>query len=283
MKIHVFGEVLWDVFETDAHIGGASFNFAAHMSKLGAEAKLISAVGKDELGERAVKIAREYGIDTSEIPSLDLPTGYCKVTLIDGTPSYELVENVAYDAIPMPACGLQGEALYFGTLACRDARSFATLKAMLGGDYRQVFFDINIRQNFHTPELIDFSMKNATILKISREEIGILGIKGSCEDIARSIAEKYPNLRLIIVTLDKDGAFALSTEDGKISYAPIPKSKVTSTVGAGDSFSACFLFHLLRGDGVEKSLECASALSDYVVTRLEAVPDYPAELKAKIM
>lgn len=283
MLIQVFGEILWDVFESDSHIGGAPFNFAAHTARLGAAVMLISAVGKDKLGEDALKIAGEYGIDTTGISISELPTGYCKVTLKEGTPSYELVTDVAYDAIPVPECTKKADALYFGTLACRDMRSRKTLEDMLCGNYREVFFDINIRQNFYTEELIDFSLKHATILKISREEIGVLGISGSCEEIAHAIAEKYPNLKLIIVTLDKDGAFALDCKNNEIVHTPAKASRVKSTVGAGDSFSACFLFHWLKGDGLEKAMECATELSGFVVTCLEAVPEYPDELKEKII
>ena len=60
-------------------------------------------------------------------------------------------------------------------------------------------------------------------------------------------------------------------------------SRVKSTVGAVDSFSACLLFHWLRGDGLEKAKECATALSGFVVKCLEAILEYPDELKEKII
>ncbi len=283
MKAVVFGEILWDIFGDQAHIGGASLNFGAHMSKLGADVSIVSAVGRDDLGKRALDITSGYGIDVSQVAELDMPTGYCRVTLKDGTPSYELVRGVAYDAIPEPSREFfSGDVLYFGSLACRDERSLATLENLLGGTWNDVFYDINIRQNFYSDELIDMSLKRATILKISREEISVLGIEGELEDIAREVSRKYPNLRHIIVTLDKDGAFALECASGNIYYAPKPSSAVVSTVGAGDSFSACFVYHHLKGDSIEKSLGAACALSDFVVTRMEAIPDYPDDLKDKI-
>ena len=281
MRTVVFGEVLWDIFGKEAHIGGAPLNFAAHTAKLGGDVSLISAVGRDELGDRALEIINDFGIDASHVSRVDLPTGVCNVTLSDGTPNYELVTDVAYDAIPLPKREALGDALYFGTLAARDLRSRTTLQKLLQNPWREVFFDINIRQNFYTREWIDTALSHATILKISREEIGVLNLPGSCEEIAQAVLNKYSNLQVVIVTLDKDGAFAMK-RGGTLLYAPKPQSAVVSTVGAGDSFSACFLHHHLLGTPLQKTLECACTLSDFVVTRTEAIPEYPTVLKEKI-
>ena len=53
MKYIVYGEVIWDIYPDGEVIGGAPFNFSAHLAHLGDEVYLISAVGKDELGDRA--------------------------------------------------------------------------------------------------------------------------------------------------------------------------------------------------------------------------------------
>ena len=79
------------------------------------------------------------------------------------------------------------------------------------------------------------------------------------------------------MTLDKDGAM-LCLKDGSVLYAPKPKSKAISTVGAGDSFSADFMTGVLCGNSNEICLSKASLLSDYVVTQIGAVPDLPKEI-----
>lgn len=281
MKLVVFGEILWDIFDTDARIGGAPFNFAAHSAKLGAQALLISAVGSDSLGDQAIACAQNMGIDTSEIARVPYPTGRCQVTLQNGTPRYDLIRNVAYDHIPLPAAPIKGDAFYFGTLAARSEDSASVLR-QLQTKYREVFFDINIRQNYYSPQQIDESLKAATIFKISREEIGVLNLGEDPTKVCRALAEKYQNLRLILVTLDKDGALAFSCTEQTIYNAPKPAAKAISTVGAGDSFSACFLCNFLSGQPIEACLARAVALSDYVVTQLGAVPEYPKELLKKI-
>ncbi len=284
MKLTVFGEILWDIFGDEKKIGGAPFNFGAHCAKLGFDVDVISAVGNDSLGIGAVNAAKEIGVNTKNIQTVDFETGHCLVTLNNGTPSYNLVQGVAYDNIPLPdeSC-FTADAFYFGTLAQRNKESQETLKALLKGTYKEVFFDINIRQHYYNDEMIDFSLKNTTIFKISREEIGVLGISGTPEDICRILGKKYKNLKLILVTLDKDGSLLYDVLRDKIIYSPKPVSKVVSTVGAGDSFSACFLSNYLSGISVEECLVRATLLSDFVVTQLGAIPDYPNDLKAKIM
>ena len=283
MKLTVFGEILWDIFGDDKKIGGAPFNFGAHCAKLGFDVSVVSAVGNDELGISARAEAAALSVNVENIATVPFDTGYCLVTLENGTPSYNLVKNVAYDNIPTPDKSLyEADAFYFGTLAQRSKASHETLISLLEGNYREIFFDINIRQNYYSDEMIDTSLKHATIFKVSREEIGVLNISGTNEDICKNLAKKYPNLKLIIVTLDCDGAFVYCTSSNTFYYSDKPKSKVVSTVGAGDSFSAGFLANYLSGADINVCLKRASLLSDYVVTQLGAIPDYPDELKKEI-
>lgn len=283
MKILAFGEILWDVFETKKEIGGAPFNFAAHMAKLGADCYMVSALGMDELGIEAIKIVKQFGIKTDYISILDKPTGYCRVTFDGNTPQYELVKGVAYDFIPKQDINESFDAFYMGTLAQRSAVSEASLLALFEKiNVKEVFFDINIRQNYYSREIIENSLKKATILKISREEMDIfsqLGIAdtSNIEELCKTLSQKY-SLKLILVTLDKDGAMLFDCKNKAAIYSRKPESKVVSTVGAGDSFSACFLYNYLNGVNPEVCLDRAVTLSDYVVTKLGAIPEYETSL-----
>lgn len=287
MKIQVFGEILWDLFENERRIGGAPLNFSAHSARLGAEVSIISAVGKEALGDESIAVARSYGIDTSFVHRSERETGCCIVSLKGEMPSYELVKDKAYDAIPFPEnAPLTADAFYFGTLAQRGKVSEETLQRLLReGLYREIFFDINIRQHYYTPEQIRRSLAACTILKISEEEIGVLGelgIAGGSEEIARTLGERYPNLRIVLITLGGEGSLLYRPAEGKLLHSPKPSSKPLSTVGAGDSFSAAFLCSHLAGESDEKALKRATTLSDYVVTRLEAVPELPGELLPEV-
>ena len=122
----------------------------------------------------------------------------------------------------------------------------------------------------------------ATILRLSREEAPVLLACTEPEQCTTALLARYPSLRQIVLTVDKDGAVIHDRKKG-FFRSPKPAAKAVSTVGAGDAFGACYLHHLLKGDGIEESLAAATLLSDYVVTRLGAVPELPAELKEKIL
>ena len=286
-----FGEILWDLFPESKVIGGAPFNFAAHLAKLGADVSFVSAVGADELGDEAIACMESLGIKsdcTTRLPAYK--TGYCKVTLQDGTPSYDLAWNVAYDHISIPAALPDSvDAFYFGTLANRASESFLNLTLLTDlVKSKEFFFDVNIRGNDWSPMLIMTLMMQTTILKFSREEApvlaSILALENEddlCMAVCKRLVEHCPNLKQILVTLDKDGAFVFDPQSGQATYAPKPQNKVVSTVGAGDSFSACYVYNYLEGCDIPTCLARASALSDYVVTQLGAVPEYTDELIKK--
>lgn len=287
MKILIFGEILWDVFGDKKEIGGAPFNFAAHLTKLSADSYIVSALGNDELGKEANEKINELGINSDYIKFVDKPTGYCKVSFEGNTPNYNLVSGVAYDFIPYQSINGEFDAFYMGTLAQRNDVSRETLNSLLKNHkYKEVFFDINIRQNYYTHEIIENSLRHTTILKISREEIGVFSSLNICptDDIQKTcsaLSEKY-HLKLILVTLDKDGAMFFDCKNKNAVYSRKPISKVVSTVGAGDSFSACFLYNYLEGKKPETCLDRAVTLSDYVVTKLGAIPEYNQGLLKQI-
>lgn len=165
---------------------------------------------------------------------------------------------VAYDAIPFMPVKRSFDAVYYGTLAQRDKRSAGTLEHILKNvGHRHAFFDINIRQDFYTGEIIDKGLQNATILKFSREESFVLGKNESLEQICRRLYGNYPNLNIIIATLDADGAMVYSCAEHKFYYSRRPQASVVSTVGAGDSFSAAFMYNYLLGRKLEECIEGA--------------------------
>src|SRR5438128_8356138 len=89
------GEVLWDVYPDAAHFGGAPANFACHAASLGAAAWMVSAVGADDLGARALEKLRERGVECDQVSrDKDHPTGRVLVTLnAAGQASYEFAAD----------------------------------------------------------------------------------------------------------------------------------------------------------------------------------------------
>lgn len=289
--IMVFGEILFDKYPDKAVIGGAPFNFCAHLAKTGHCTELISAVGRDRLGREASECARNAGAGTEYLNTVGYPTGRCNVTLSeDNIPSYDLCTGQAYDNITLTDEQLEkiretpDKSLYFGTLAQRNIVSRGTLYKLLDTcSFSDIFYDVNIRQNYYSAEILDRGFRAATVLKMSRDEAFAaeeLGISfSSDEDLCRKIYDRYRNIKLIILTLDKDGAMVYDAHKDSFIYRDAVKTDAVSSVGAGDSFLAGFVHGILMGCNYEKSLGYAVELSSYVVGHLGAVPDYDGTIR----
>ena len=283
MKVLSFGEILWDVYDDAKYIGGAPFNFAAHLAKHKEEVHMLTSIGEDELGKEALSRLEGYNIHTDYIcVSNQKQTGCCLVTLDENSvPAYNLLDDVAYDYIKCDDIPNSHDVLYFGTLALRSEYNFNSLKELINNhSFKEIFVDVNIRPPFYSYSTTAFALNNATILKISLEELpvvsNIIGINysGDYKAFSCRLSKAYKNLSVIIVTLASDGAFVLNCRNGKEYYKSAVKSEVKSTVGAGDSFSAAFLHKYMSGEGIQSSLDYAIKLSAFVVSQYDAVPNY---------
>jgi len=287
MKILSIGEIIWDVYQDKKCIGGAPLNFAAHVSLLGAESYLISAVGKDDLGVSAKEYIKDFGVKTDFIKTNEKTTGICDVTVDDrGVPSYYVRRDTAYDNIVIDENDTESindksfDLFYFGTLIQRQSVSEEALKTILSEcPFPEIFCDVNLRPNCYRKETVLTCLNHATVLKISDEEEPLLrelGIYGDAlldtESIAETLAKQYPNLKIIIITMGEKGAFAYRTSDSRKVYQPAVPVKVASTVGAGDSFSAAFAKAYLDGASLGDALKSGAELSSFVCSRTEAVP-----------
>ena len=285
MKALAFGEVLWDVYPDEKYLGGAPLNFAAHLAKHGNEVFLLSAVGDDSLGREAISKLEEWDISPKYVSVLnDKETGKCLVTLDEkAVPSYNLLNDVAYDYISTEGEIEDFDVFYFGTLALRSEHNFKSLEKLLARQkFNDVFVDINIRAPHYSERSVRFALANATILKISGEELPLVAeclkteYTDSYRDFAKALSADFKNLNGIIVTLGQDGAYYLDTTSAKEFESPAVPVKVASTVGAGDSFSAAFMHHI-KAEGADASLRYASRVAGFVVSKYDAVPDYNTE------
>src|SRR3954454_19724207 len=92
------GELLWDLLPAGKQLGGAPANFTYHARALGAEARLVTRVGADDLGREAVEHLRRLGLETETVQvDSSAPTGTVGVTLEAGQPHYTIVQGVAWD------------------------------------------------------------------------------------------------------------------------------------------------------------------------------------------
>ena len=287
------GEALWDVLPEGKKIGGAPANFAYHVSQFGFDSRVVSAVGRDELGDEILKVFKEKNLKT-QIEQVDYPTGTVQVTLDgEGVPCYEIKEGVAWDNIPFTSAleelAKKTRSVCFGSLAQRSVVSRETinsfLNAMPDGEGQCKIFDVNLRQGFYTKEILCNSMKRCNILKINDEELvtvsRMFGYPGiDLQDKCWILLAKY-NLKMLILTCGVNGSYVFTP--GEISFVETPKVEVADTVGAGDSFTATFVAAILKGKPVAEAHKLAVEVSAYVCTQNGAMPELPVRLKERLM
>ncbi len=279
MKIYAFGEVLWDIYPDKKTLGGAPLNFGAHLSRLNEEVYLLSSVGGDPLGKETIEAVKSFGVKTDYISVIDnKETGKCLVSLNEkGIPNYNLLSDVSYDYINTEKVSLSADVLYFGTLALRSENNLNALQSLLGRvDFGEVFVDVNIRPPHYSEKTVLFAIKNATILKISDEELETVAtlIDSTPDNLISDLKKLSDKLKIVIITKGSDGAEAYNLKTNEKESVPAVKTKVVSTVGAGDSFSAAFMSAYLYDKSLEECLKKASLLASIVVSSLGAVPDY---------
>ena len=282
------GEALWDCLPEGKKIGGAPANFAYHVSQFGFNSRVVSAVGNDPLGDEILQVLAEKKVN-AQIDRVDYPTGTVQVTLDQvGVPQYEIKEGVAWDNIPFtPALrdlALRTRAVCFGSLAQRSAVSRATINRFLdtmpdtGSELK--IFDINLRQNFYTQEVLCDSMRRCNVMKINDEELvtisRIFGYPGiDLQDKCWILLAKY-NLKMLILTCGTNGSYVFTP--GLISFQETPKVKVADTVGAGDSVTASFTAAILKGLSIPEAHKLAVEVSAFVCTQSGAMPTLPQTL-----
>ncbi len=277
------GEALWDVLPEGKKLGGAPANFAYHTGQFGLDTLAVSALGEDRLGDETIAAIEEQGLNYM-MPRVPYPTGTVQVTLDDeGIPAYDIKENVAWDNIPftdeMKAVAQNCRAVCFGSLAQRNVVSRGTIKKFLSAtpDDCMKIFDINLRQNFYTKEVIDDSLHLCNVLKINDEELVVIGRMFGypgldMQDKCWLLLGKY-NLDILVLTCGVNGSYVFTP--GAMSFYETPKVEVADTVGAGDSFTGTFCACILKGKSVADAHRIAVDASAFVCTQKGAMPKLP--------
>jgi fructokinase len=285
VNVITVGEVLWDIVGQEEHLGGATFNFSAHLGRLGHRVSFISVVGEDELGQKVIDSMSRLGLATDYLHiEKDHPTGTASVALAsDGQPKFVLHRPAAYDFPQLTA--IQWDHLfsrpvdwiYFGTLhqIYPQARQLtADLLDRASGAHR--FYDVNLRSDGYTPALIQELMSRATIVKLNHEEVEaiarMLGSRhGSLEEFCRNYAALY-KWDGVCVTRGSLGCVVLM--NGLYIEAPGYPVQVVDTVGAGDAFAAAFLHGLGSGWPTPEVADFANRVGALVASRRGAIPDW---------
>lgn len=281
------GEVLWDIVGGHETLGGAPVNFAYHAGQLGAQSWPVSAVGVDKRGRRAIASLQSHGIATDHIIEVEgVMTGYVMAAVDgDGVASYTFPDNVAWDHLQIAPKTLELaarlDAVCYGSLAQRSARSREAIHRFLGAlpPTALKIFDLNIRQDFYSKNIIHDSLITADILKLNDDELtlmaGLEDLSGAEEEQMRQLMERF-DLSLVALTRGAGGSFLMSPD--QVSEHPGFTTEVVDTIGAGDSFTAVTAIGVLNGYSLQRINEQAGRVAAYVCSKKGAMVDLPDSL-----
>ncbi|QFT92386.1 2-dehydro-3-deoxygluconokinase [Roseovarius sp. THAF9] len=271
------GEALIDMIPAPApggkdgfvpHPGGAVFNTAIALGRLGADTGLLTGLSTDMFGTQLTDALTASYVDADLAIRSDRPTTLAFVKLIDGQATYSFYdENSAGRMLTseeMPALPGAITALFFGgiSLACEPAAdAYANLLAR-EGKTRAVMLDPNIRPGF-IQDVDRYRMRlnamlgQSDIIKVSDEDLG--WIAPDAQSLTGKVAilrDKGPSV--VIVTLGREGAIGF-LRDGAEVHVPAAQATVVDTVGAGDTFNAGVLAKLSETGQMHK--DALAALS----------------------
>lgn len=284
------GEVLWDLLPAGPQLGGAPANFAYHAHAFGALASVVTRIGSDPLGKEIVRRFNQFGFSAETIQLDDTaPTGTVSVSLNgDGIPHYVIHENVAWDRLTATPTALaavrNADAICFGTLAQRNEISRAAIQRLVAATPTTTWrvFDINLRQNFYTKEIIEQSLCLANVLKLNDSELPFLAEMFQLGKTPRQQIEALVgkfDLRLVALTCGAQGSLLYC--DGKWSERESQRVQVVDTVGAGDAFTAALVMGLLLELNVEDLHATAAELAAHVCLHAGAMPPLPPQIRER--
>lgn len=249
------------------HAGGAVFNTAVALGRLGAAAGFFSGLSSDFFGDQLREVLAESGVDTSLCVTADRPTTLAFVRLVAGQAAYAFYDEATAGRMlspsDLPALPESVTALFFGGISLVGEPCAAAYEALLTreGGARAVMIDPNIRPGFITDEgtyraRIGRMLGRADIVKLSDEDLRWLEGAGEIATLAAGVLARGP--KLVLITEGAKGATGFA--DGLEVSVPAREVEVADTVGAGDTFNA----------GILAALDAAGCLSKAGLSTLSA-------------
>jgi fructokinase len=228
------------------YAGGAVFNTAIALGRLGVPSAFFSGVSNDMLGEILADSLAASKVDTQYLARSDRPTTVAFVKLVNGQATYAFYDESTAGRMlsidQLPSLPDTVGTLFFGGISLVNdpaASTYETLQAQECPN-RVTMIDPNIRPGFIAGKegeyraRIERMMARADIVKLSDEDLHWLEGAGDLVDLARNILAKGPSV--IFITEGAAGARAITATQDRFIAAT--KVTVADTVGAGDTFNA---------------------------------------------
>ncbi|ESX26957.1 MULTISPECIES: carbohydrate kinase [unclassified Mesorhizobium] len=280
------------------YVGGAVFNTAIALGRLGAPAGFFSGLSSDLFGGQFREALGASKVSSTYAHTSPRPTTLAFVRLTNGQATYTFYdENTAGRMLTtedLPKLGAEIEAMLFGAISLISDPAGAAYEEFMKREHqrRVMMLDPNIRPNFIPDKAkhlrrIRSMMAMADIVKLSDEDLHWFGEAGSHEDVIRNWLDRGP--KLIVVTHGSEGAVGYS-RDHKVTVMP-HKVEVVDTVGAGDTFNAGILASLheqglltkagiggLSEDAIRQALALGAKAAAVTVSRAGANPPWRHEI-----
>ncbi len=269
----------------DAQPGGAELNVAVGVARLGLKSAWVSKLPKNGLGYLIRNRAQELGVDCSHIVWSD--KGRAGIYFVEFGSSPR-ASSVLYDragsAISMVQPGeidwekVFSESKHFHmsgiTPALSASASETTAEALKSAKKAgcTVSYDLNYRKKLWTPadakKIQEPLMENVDILITTEEDTNVVfGIKEKdYETVAEKLAQTF-KFKVVAITLREDLSVwrnnwtAIAYHEGKIIRDRKYEVEIVDRVGAGDSFTAGFLYGWLKLKDVEKGVQYGNAFA----------------------
>jgi fructokinase len=293
-RIVGIGEVLWDIFPDGPRFGGAPSNFACSTAELAldvADVFVVSAVGNDELGQRAIDSLTRHHVSVEGVQRNSKETGRVLVELDSaGIASYRFAENSAWDQLvwtgTLQKLAAECDAVCFGTLGQRDNCSARTIRQFVRTTPKHALriLDVNLREPHVNDRVIRESLELANVLKLNEHELPRLArlqdVSGTDLEIMQRLASKY-NLQTVALTRGQHGALIIS--GNQVSDLPAVPVVVANTVGAGDAYSAAMTLGLLTGNAVDAINRSAILAAAHVCSTPGATTQFPESIRGSVL
>jgi fructokinase len=287
------GELLWDRLPEGEQLGGAPANFAYHASLLGNRVGVLSRIGSDRPGDRALERLRMLRLPTDFI-QLDEThaTGTVAVEVdASGQPDFIITEEVAWDYLEFTpqwqTLAARADAVCFGSLAQRSPASRQAIRRFLEATRTEALriFDVNLRQPFYTREIILESFALARLAKINHHELAQLAamfeLSGSTEtELAGQLLSKFA-LELVCITRGNRGSLLVSRSEA--AEHPGFAVDVVDTIGAGDAFTATLAYHYLSHAPLTVINRAANLMGATVAGHAGATPAIARDILERVI
>lgn len=264
-KVIGIGEAVLDIIFKDnkpieAVPGGSAFNAITSLGRCGVSTSFISEAGNDHVGKYIIEFLKSNGVNADNVTTF--PDSKSPVSLAflneKNDAEYIFYKDHPHDQLEFTYPDIQpDDIVLFGSFYAVNPVIRPQLVGLL--DYARshgaiIYYDVNFRPAHKdeviriTPNLIE-NLDYADIVRGSHEDFATLYKKEDADKVYNAEISFY--CRQFIYTHGSQPVEVRGGRDMKKAY-PVPDTKVVSTIGAGDSFNAGFIFGMLK-QGITRS------------------------------